>query len=496
MSKYTAQDEGRKVSPATQIEKCKSLPAFRGQVVEVFEDLDYSGKNTKRPGFTKLMQRAQQGDVALVACYSVSRLSRSVADLYDTLKRLQDLAIDFVSATEPIETATPMGRAFLGILAVLAQLEREQTSLRVADALAYKRGQGKLLGTLPAGYGRAVDGSITVDEAVSKIVGRIFDQYAGGGFSFRSLAAWLNKQGIKPIAKRGGNGAPPAPLWSGDVLKEILARPAYAGMIETPMGLQPGEQPAIVPFDIWKRCQELRQRNRPAIAVRPRHRSSPFALSPLLRCADCGASMRGVRASHSKTFHLYYACSDRRRYGTCSAPIVRADALEAELVDWLAMCRLGENVAEAARELVRRGLSQRRTAAIEFDERRTVKALENRLARIRNLYKWGDMGEAEFLQERDSIEAEISQAKALPQMPTSRECSRELADLVAVWASAAPDERARLASGILSEIQVRGRTIMAVRPRPAWAPYFEELLQSLPRERETRLELATSTLWE
>ena len=41
-----------------------------------------------------------------------------------------------------------MGKAFLGILAVLAQLEREQISQRVADALAYKRSQGKLLGTL------------------------------------------------------------------------------------------------------------------------------------------------------------------------------------------------------------------------------------------------------------------------------------------------------------------------------------------------------------
>ncbi len=53
-----------------------------------------------------------------------------------------------MTQAEPIETTTPMGRAFLGILAVLAQLEREQTSQRVADALAFKRNQGKLLGTL------------------------------------------------------------------------------------------------------------------------------------------------------------------------------------------------------------------------------------------------------------------------------------------------------------------------------------------------------------
>jgi len=39
---------------------------------------------------------------------------------------------------------------------------------------------------------------------------------------------------------------------------------------------------------------------------------------------------------------------------------------------------------------------------------------------VRPEYKCGDMGEAEFLPERGSIQAEISQAKALPQMPTQR----------------------------------------------------------------------------
>jgi hypothetical protein len=39
------------------------------------------------------------------------------------------------------------------------------------------------------------------------------------------------------------------------------------------------------------------------------------------------------------------------------------------------------------------------------------------------------------------------------------------------------------------------RTIIAARPRPGWAPYFEELLRGVAfLERETSLELATSTL--
>src|ERR1700736_1068847 len=116
VSKYTAQDEGRKVSPETQLQRCKALPALEDCQVEVFEDLDYSGKNTKRPGFTQLMERAQRGDVSVVACYSISRLSRDVPDLYQTLKTLKQFGVGFVSATDPLyDTTSPFGGFILGI---------------------------------------------------------------------------------------------------------------------------------------------------------------------------------------------------------------------------------------------------------------------------------------------------------------------------------------------------------------------------------------------
>src|SRR5205823_7447648 len=131
-SKYTAQDQRRKVSPETQLEKCKALPALNDCQVEVFKDLDYSGKNTKRPGFTQLIERAQGGDVFVVACYSISRLSRDVPDLYQTLKTLKQSGVGFVSATDPLyDTTSPFGEFILGIVAGVAQLERRQTSQRV-----------------------------------------------------------------------------------------------------------------------------------------------------------------------------------------------------------------------------------------------------------------------------------------------------------------------------------------------------------------------------
>jgi hypothetical protein len=53
---------------------------------------------------------------------------------------------------------------------------------------------------------------------------------------------------------------------------------------------------------------------------------------------------------------------------------------------------------------------------------------------------------------------------------------------------------AGLAAGILSQLHVKDGKINAIRPRPAWIPYFEELLASRwSRERETRVSRAIPT---
>lgn len=62
---------------------------------------------------------------------------------------------------------------------------------------------------------------------------------------------------------------------------------------------------------------------------------------------------------------------------------------------------------------------------------------------------------------------------------------------VAAWRDSTPDQQARLAAGILSQLHVKDGKISAIRPRPAWIPYFEALLSSRwSRERETSLELS------
>jgi DNA invertase Pin-like site-specific DNA recombinase len=82
-----------------------------------------SGKNMDRPGYAELMAALQPGDTVIVESYS--RMSRSVGDLLDTVARLNEMGVRFVSKKENLDTTTAAGRLMLTVFAGLNAFERE-----------------------------------------------------------------------------------------------------------------------------------------------------------------------------------------------------------------------------------------------------------------------------------------------------------------------------------------------------------------------------------
>ena len=98
-----------------------------------YTDAGFSGAKTDRPALNKLLEDIEKGRVKKVLVYKLDRLSRSQKD---TLWLIEDKMLandcDFVSISENFDTSTPLGRAMIGILAVFAQLEREQIKERMS----------------------------------------------------------------------------------------------------------------------------------------------------------------------------------------------------------------------------------------------------------------------------------------------------------------------------------------------------------------------------
>ena len=119
--------------------------AEHGYVIyDLYADKGISGKDMDhRPDMLRLMRDAKNGCFDMVVFWALSRFTRSVRDLYDTMTKFQAWNISMVSYTESFDTSTPMGRAMIGIVGVFAQLERELTGERVSAAMLARAQKGK-----------------------------------------------------------------------------------------------------------------------------------------------------------------------------------------------------------------------------------------------------------------------------------------------------------------------------------------------------------------
>ncbi len=73
----------------------------------IFEDTG-TGANTDRPALQELLSVVQEGDV--IVTYKLDRISRSVVDLLNIVRYLNECGVELVSTTEALDTRTAMGR--------------------------------------------------------------------------------------------------------------------------------------------------------------------------------------------------------------------------------------------------------------------------------------------------------------------------------------------------------------------------------------------------
>ena len=223
---YARQSVDRKdsISIESQIDFCKY--ELKGGSCRVFKDKGYSGKNTDRPEFQKLLGEIRKGKVRRVVVYKLDRISRSILDFANMMELFQEYDVEFVSSTEKFDTSTPMGRAMLNICIVFAQLERETIQKRVTDAYYSRCLKGfHMSGQAPYGFElepTVVEGIRTkmmaADPVAANHVRLMFEMYAEPETSFGDITRYFEEQGIKIYGKS----------LTRPFLSQLLRNPVYA----------------------------------------------------------------------------------------------------------------------------------------------------------------------------------------------------------------------------------------------------------------------------
>ena len=115
---------------------------------DVFSDVT-SGSRTaiERPGMKRLMDYVEPGDTVVV--WRIDRLGRSLIDVLNTVNLLGDKGVKIRSLSDGIDPETTSGRLMLGMLATLAEYERELITERVNAGIAAARQSGTRFGRPP-----------------------------------------------------------------------------------------------------------------------------------------------------------------------------------------------------------------------------------------------------------------------------------------------------------------------------------------------------------
>lgn len=170
-----------------------------------------TGKRNDRPELQKALKRCRLLGATLVVA-KLDRLSRNAA----FLMTLRDSGVEFVAADLPeANTMT------VGVMAVVAQHEREAISARTKEALAAAKARGKRLGGRRAGsaniaaYQRdAVESARKAARDWAEDRREDLEAMVHAGFSLNSMATKLNADGVRP--RRGRT-------WTATGIKRALA---------------------------------------------------------------------------------------------------------------------------------------------------------------------------------------------------------------------------------------------------------------------------------
>ena len=204
-----------------QVRQCVQRCQMQGwEVQHVFRDEAKSGKDTDRPMFQQMLERARQGAFDVLLFWKLDRFSRSIHHAVRLEKQFREWGVALHSVTEQLDTTTPAGQFNFRNIANAAEFEREMISQRTKMGHAARAAEGKWPnGTPPLGYEIGEDGRLKVREREAKLVESIFEDYVSVQ-SMAEIARSLNAQ--KNLGKRSGN-------WTAAMISSLLQNRLYVG---------------------------------------------------------------------------------------------------------------------------------------------------------------------------------------------------------------------------------------------------------------------------
>lgn len=305
----------------------------------IYCDEDYSGADSKRPDWNRVLKDCEEGKCSIVVCKTQSRFSRDMEMIEKYIHgKFLEWGIRFVGVVDNADTNIKGNKKARQINGLVNEWYLEDLSENIKSTLSAKRKNGEFVGSF-APYGYLVDpenkNHLIIDNIAAPVVRRIFEMYIQG-FGYVAIAKLLNGENIPPpcVHKKqqglkyyNGNfekSLSSQKIWSEASVYSILNRLEYTGALvqgrrevinyktkkrrkkpESQWDIVENMHEPIVTLEQYLKVQELRQ-NRGKGQKIPSGKC--YVLARKVFCAECGNTMWKMSYQLAHGRYNYLAC--------------------------------------------------------------------------------------------------------------------------------------------------------------------------------------------
>lgn len=292
-------------------------------VYDVYCDENFSGIDSERPEYKRLLNDAEKHRFDIILCKTQSRFSRNMEHIERYLNGLfQEWGIRFISLLDNVDTDAKHSKKSRQINGLINEWYLEDLSDNVKAVLKNKHREGKSTRPfMPYGLKKSGDdkNKIEIDTEAAEVVRRIFRLFLEGK-SAREIAEILNFESVLSpqqykkengeslyIPKKSADGkwTPQAvlrtiknPMYAGDLVHNIYTKPSYKSkrVIKNKSkdwDIFANSHPAVISREDFEKANSMLKKSR---------------RTPVAECGVCGEKMYRVNKKCNEKRYIYLVC--------------------------------------------------------------------------------------------------------------------------------------------------------------------------------------------
>lgn len=460
----TARDE--MVAPEIQMDAMRAWAAQNHvPIVDVVQDLDQSGRGFAKRSVTSIIERIRRGEASGALVYNFSRFGRNATLALAHIAELEMAGGSILSATEPVDPETAIGRFTRTTALAVAELQSDQISDGWKAAIARRVKHG-LPGDGQARFGYLYHRTTSAVRACPQgcgpstcMTGYVLDSRTADilrdlymshlhGTSLSALAERLHVAGVPTV--RGGR-------WVTTTVRDMLDNGFGAGFVASQGKLLEGAHPPVISRSEWTAYVRRRDEARTTPIG---HRQAVHSTAGISVCGLCGSNLVAASTRRGPAYMLRCGRMQSSGRGACPGVWIVREAVEAAVLEWLQP--ISDSLSNAARRAAQRRPAPTPPLLYSSEPQRRRDDLVRRIRRLTDAYEAGAIPLDDFTSRRaeaqeslDGAERGMQQIDASPPLVCP---AFEITDVVAQWNLFSPGAKRDVLRVLINRIVVHPRS--------------------------------------